>query len=147
MNTAIQCHYGAAIDGRTHKVAAVTGLFWRLRILAAALGKTSGDMMSMTLGFGYLGSLFITAAFLSSMLFISLGDFFSDRAGLGYLAASAITVLVVAVVYLLHRSARLPSMLAFRAAFVRTRPFGATFGDLLTKPTAHNGLGRVAVSR
>ena len=31
-------------------------------------------------------------------------------------------------------------VLLFWVAFVLTRPFGATFGDVLTKPTAHGGL-------
>ena len=31
-------------------------------------------------------------------------------------------------------------MLLFWVAFVLTRPFGATFGDVLTKPAAHGGL-------
>ena len=31
-------------------------------------------------------------------------------------------------------------MLLFWVAFVLTRPFGATFGDVLTKPAARGGL-------
>jgi len=32
-------------------------------------------------------------------------------------------------------------VLLFWIAFILTRPFGATFGDLLTKPIAGGGLG------
>jgi uncharacterized membrane-anchored protein len=35
---------------------------------------------------------------------------------------------------------RLSRVMLFWVAFVLTRPFGATFGDLLTKPIAKGGL-------
>ncbi len=41
---------------------------------------------------------------------------------------------------LLHYFTKLSDVLLFWIAFVFTRPFGATFGDLLTKPLDHGGL-------
>ncbi|MGH1437366.1 MAG: hypothetical protein ACRBG0_23200, partial [Lewinella sp.] len=41
---------------------------------------------------------------------------------------------------LLHYTTRLNQVLLFWIAFIFTRPFGATFGDLLTKPIAKGGL-------
>ncbi len=41
---------------------------------------------------------------------------------------------------LLHFFTKVPGLVLFWLAFVLTRPFGATFGDLLTKPVSHGGL-------
>jgi uncharacterized membrane-anchored protein len=40
----------------------------------------------------------------------------------------------------LHFLTKIPGTILFWFAFVLTRPFGATFGDLLTKPTTNGGL-------
>lgn len=42
---------------------------------------------------------------------------------------------------LLHFYTKVSSLLLFWIAFVLTRPFGATFGDLLTKMPEHGGVG------
>jgi uncharacterized membrane-anchored protein len=47
---------------------------------------------------------------------------------------------VIAVVLLLHYFTRINTVFLFWAAFIFTRPFGATFGDLLTKEHARGGL-------
>ncbi|MCF8237402.1 MAG: hypothetical protein K9I85_04545 [Saprospiraceae bacterium] len=55
------------------------------------------------------------------------------------------TALIIAVVVSLHYFSRLNQVLLFWIAFIFTRPFGATFGDLLTKPLAKGGLDLGAV--
>jgi uncharacterized membrane-anchored protein len=47
---------------------------------------------------------------------------------------------VLIVVAVLHFTTRLSPVVLFWIAFVLTRPFGATFGDFLTKPLDHGGL-------
>lgn len=47
---------------------------------------------------------------------------------------------LLAAIVLAHYFTRLSSVFLFWAAFVLTRPFGATVGDLLTKPVAKGGL-------
>jgi uncharacterized membrane-anchored protein len=47
---------------------------------------------------------------------------------------------VIVVVAALHYLTRMNEVLLFWIAFVFTRPFGATFGDFLTKPHAQGGL-------
>ncbi|MDI9712419.1 hypothetical protein QM261_17980 [Acinetobacter baumannii] len=47
---------------------------------------------------------------------------------------------LLAAIVLAHYFTRLSGVLLFWAAFVLTRPFGATVGDLLTKPVAKGGL-------
>ena len=46
----------------------------------------------------------------------------------------------IIVVVLLHYFTKLNEVLLFWIAFVFTRPFGATFGDFLTKPLSSGGL-------
>ena len=48
--------------------------------------------------------------------------------------------LYIAIVVALHYLTRLNDVLLFWIAFIFTRPFGATFGDLLTKPLEQGGL-------
>jgi uncharacterized membrane-anchored protein len=76
----------------------------------------------------------------SNTLGTSLGDFTSDDSGLGYLGSAALfsgVLLLLAVVYAFSKVSR---VLLFWAAFILTRPLGATLGDFLTKPLAHGGL-------
>ncbi|SOS17880.1 putative membrane protein [Pseudomonas syringae pv. cerasicola] len=46
----------------------------------------------------------------------------------------------IALVVVLHFTTRLSSIMLFWIAFVLTRPFGATLGDVLTKPYEKGGL-------
>lgn len=212
-----------------NKVAAVTLLFWLMKIVATTLGETLGDFISMTLNLGYVVGILVTLVFfiiillvqlnvkkyipavywlviigtttlgteisdfidrtlktgylvgsliLLSGLLISLflwykkygnlevypifernkefyywtailfsnslgtafGDFLSDNLGLGYMTGALVTGLIILIVIMLHYFTKLNHVLLFWIAFVFTRPFGATFGDLLTKPLAKGGL-------
>lgn len=85
--------------------------------------------------------LFYWAAILvSNTLGTALGDFLADDSGLGF-AGGAILIgsllLITALAYFLTRVSRVA---LFWIAFILTRPFGATFGDVLTKPHDHGGL-------
>jgi uncharacterized membrane-anchored protein len=51
-----------------------------------------------------------------------------------------VTAGIIVLVLLLHYLTRINDIILFWIAFVFTRPFGATFGDFLTKPTAKGGL-------
>lgn len=212
-----------------NKVAAVTILFWLMKIVATTLGETLGDFISMTLNLGYIMGIIITLVFFILILSVQLtlkkysppvywmviigtttlgteisdfidrtlhagylvgslillfgllislflwnkrygnlevypiserskefyywiailfsnslgtafGDFLSDNLGLGYMTGACITGLIILIVVLLHYFTKINHVLLFWIAFVFTRPFGATFGDLLTKPLAKGGL-------
>ena len=75
----------------------------------------------------------------SQTLGTALGDWVAD-AGLGYgggaLAFGALLLGLAA----LYVWTRLSHVLLFWAAFILTRPLGATVGDVLDKPVAHGGL-------
>ncbi len=46
-----------------NKVAAVTALFWLMKIVATTLGETLGDFISMTLNLGYTTGILVTLSF------------------------------------------------------------------------------------
>ena len=76
----------------------------------------------------------------SNTLGTALGDFAADNGGLGFEGGALVfgaAILVVAAAYFFTR---LSHALLFWAAFILTRPLGATVGDLLTKPHAAGGL-------
>ncbi|MCJ7936221.1 MAG: hypothetical protein MUW56_21965 [Chryseobacterium sp.] len=81
-----------------------------------------------------------TAILFSNSLGTAFGDFLSDNLGMGYLTGAFITGLIILIVVVLHYFTKINHVILFWIAFVFTRPFGATFGDLLTKPIAKGGL-------
>lgn len=85
--------------------------------------------------------IFYWLAFLiANTLGTAAGDFLADGLGMGFAeSALLITGLLIAIV-LLHFYTKVSGTLLFWLAFVLTRPFGATFGDLLTKPHDKGGL-------
>jgi len=80
------------------------------------------------------------AILFSNTLGTALGDFLADSSGLGFLGGAVLIGSLIALVVLAKYFTRINSVLLFWIAFVLTRPFGATFGDLLTKPVANGGL-------
>ena len=83
---------------------------------------------------------FWIAVLFSNSLGTAFGDFLKDNLGFSYLLGAAITGGIIVFVVLLHYYTRINHILLFWIAFIFTRPFGATFGDFLTKPLAKGGL-------
>lgn len=81
-----------------------------------------------------------TAILFSNTLGTALGDFLADNSGLGFLGGAALIAGLLGLVVLATYFTRFNQVILFWIAFVLTRPFGATFGDLLTKPVAKGGL-------
>ncbi|GLY85018.1 COG4705 family protein [Actinoallomurus iriomotensis] len=84
--------------------------------------------------------LFWAAILVSNTLGTSMGDFLSDSSGLGYGGGALLITGLLAGLLALKYVPAVPNVLLFWLAFVLTRPFGATAGDLLTKPAAKGGL-------
>ena len=76
----------------------------------------------------------------SNTLGTALGDFLADDSGLGFLGSWLLITGCLAVIVAAHFFTKIPKVLLFWLAFILTRPFGATFGDLLTKTTDKGGL-------
>ena len=79
----------------------------------------------------------------SQTLGTALGDWAAD-AGLGYGGGALLFAAILACVALLYFRTRISRVLLFWAAFILTRPLGATIGDFFDKPIAEGGL---AISR
>src|SRR5436305_3962411 len=80
----------------------------------------------------------ITITF-SQTLGTALGDWIAD-AGLGYSGGALVFGAGLAVLAILYFTTRVSRVLLFWAAFILTRPLGATVGDFLDKPIAKGGL-------
>jgi len=80
------------------------------------------------------------AILFSNTLGTALGDFLADDSGLGFLGGAVLIAGLIGLVVLANCFTRLNRVMLFWIAFVLTRPFGATFGDFLTKPIEKGGL-------
>ena len=76
----------------------------------------------------------------SNTLGTALGDFVATSTGLGFQRGALVFAGLIAVVAALHFFTAIPESVLFWAAYVLTRPLGATLGDTLTKPVADGGL-------
>ena len=75
----------------------------------------------------------------SQTLGTALGDWVAD-AGLGYGGGALLFGAALAILAALYFATRIGHVLLFWAAFILTRPLGATVGDFLDKPVAKGGL-------
>jgi uncharacterized membrane-anchored protein len=76
----------------------------------------------------------------SQTLGTALGDWMADTTGLGYRGGALVFAAGLAVIAALYRWTKVSRTALFWAAFVLTRPLGATVGDFLDKPVDHGGL-------
>ena len=76
----------------------------------------------------------------SQTLGTALGDWIADTGDLGYRGGALIFAAGLAVIAGLYFWTRVSRVTLFWAAFILTRPLGATAGDFLDKPLDHGGL-------
>ena len=76
----------------------------------------------------------------SQTLGTALGDWMADDTGLGYEGAALVFGAALAIVATLYFWTKISRVVLFWAAFILTRPLGATVGDFLDKPVDHGGL-------
>jgi uncharacterized membrane-anchored protein len=76
----------------------------------------------------------------SQTLGTALGDWMADTGGLGYEGGALVFGAGLAVIAGLYFWTSASRVLLFWAAFILTRPLGATVGDFLDKPTSQGGL-------
>lgn len=129
---------------RTLGLGYATGSLILAGLLALILGvwKTAEGTLSVNRVATRKGELFYwTAILISNTLGTALGDYLADDSGLGFLGGAAVISCLLAILVACHVLTRLSPVLLFWTAFILTRPFGATFGDLLTKPLTQGGLG------
>ena len=75
----------------------------------------------------------------SQTLGTALGDWIADTGGLGYEGGAIVFAAALLLLIGLYYGTRLSRVFLFWAAFILTRPLGATVGDLLDKPVAKGG--------
>lgn len=80
------------------------------------------------------------AILFSNTLGTAFGDYLADDSGLGFFGSAVLIGIILLIIILLHYFTKISGVFLFWIAFVLTRPFGATFGDLLTKTTEKGGL-------
>ena len=76
----------------------------------------------------------------SQTLGTALGDWVADDTGLGYGGGAMVFGAGLAMLALLYFFTRISRVFLFWAAFILTRPLGATVGDFLDKPVSDGGM-------
>ncbi len=113
-----------------------------LLLITLAVWRSSTGSLSVTnITSRKAESFYWTAILFSNTLGTALGDFLADSSGLGFGGGALLIGSLLVVIILAHYFTPISKVVLFWAAFVLTRPFGATFGDLLTKPPAKGGVG------
>src|SRR5262249_56408159 len=148
------------------KVPEVTLGFWIIKIFATTLGETGGDTVTMTwlkadvmvnsegtisvntVSRPRVEAFYWAAITFSQTLGTALGDWIADTGDLGYEGGALLFVGGLAITAALYYWTDVSRVLLFWAAFILTRPLGATLGDFPDKPLDHGGfaLSRPAAS-
>jgi uncharacterized membrane-anchored protein len=82
-----------------------------------------------------------TAILFTFALGTAAGDLVAEGLHLGYATSALIFAGIIAAITFAHYQFKLNSIWAFWMAYVLTRPFGASCGDLLSQAKANGGLG------
>jgi uncharacterized membrane-anchored protein len=84
----------------------------------------------------------------SNTLGTAVGDCVATTTGLGFERGALVFAGLLALVAAAYYFTNIPDSVLFWAAYVLTRPLGATLGDTLTKPHTDGGLalGRIISS-
>jgi uncharacterized membrane-anchored protein len=82
-----------------------------------------------------------TTIMFSQTLGTALGDWLADSSGLGYNGSALLIAAVLAAIAALYFLTDVSRTFLFWAAFILTRPLGATLANSLDKPIANGGLG------
>lgn len=109
--------------------------------LMAVLGLwylSQGSISVETVSTPKVEAFYWAAITFSQTLGTALGDWTADSTGLGYEGGALVFAAALAVIAAAYYRTNLSRVLLFWAAFILTRPLGATAGDLLDKPV-HDG--------
>ena len=128
---------------RTLGLGYAQGTIILLGILIAILTywrSTEGSLSVVNIETFKVEVLYWVAILFSNTLGTALGDFLADDSGLGFAGGALLIGVLLALVVVAVYFTRISRVLLFWIAFVLTRPFGATFGDVLTKTPDKGGL-------
>jgi uncharacterized membrane-anchored protein len=111
--------------------------------LLAVLGLwygSAGTISVNTVSTPKLEAFYWAAITFSQTLGTALGDWIADTGGLGYEGGALVFAAGLALVVALYLGTGISRVMLFWAAFILTRPLGATVGDFLDKPVRNGGL-------
>lgn len=114
-----------------------------LACLVVALGlwyRSQGTIAVDTVTTPKVEAFYWAAITFSQTLGTALGDWLADTGGLGYEGGALVFAAGLAIVVGLYFWTNLSRVALFWAAFILTRPLGATVGDFLDKPASDGGL-------
>jgi uncharacterized membrane-anchored protein len=114
-----------------------------LACLAGVLGIwywSQGTVSANSVSTPKVEAFYWAAITFSQTLGTALGDWMADTGGLGYEGSALVFAAGLAVIAGLYFWTNVSRVLLFWAAFILTRPFGATVGDFLDKPMNQGGL-------
>ena len=101
---------------------------------------TQGSVSVETVSTPKVEAFYWTAITLSQTLGTALGDWTADTSGLGYGGGAIVFAVELAACAAAYYWTNVSRVLLFWAAFILTRPLGATVGDFLDKPVDDGGL-------
>ena len=117
------------------------GVLLSILLVIVGFWKLSGESMNVAGSMTRKAECFYWSAILvSNTLGTALGDCMADTLNLGFALSAGIIGSLLIICVALTYFTKVSRVLLFWVAFVLTRPFGATFGDLLTKSKAKGGL-------
>jgi uncharacterized membrane-anchored protein len=116
-----------------------TLLFVSLMAVLALWYWTQGSIAVETVTTPKVEAFYWAAITFSQTLGTALGDWMADS-GLGYAGAALVFAAALLILIGLYYWTQVSRVFLFWAAFILTRPLGATFGDFLDKPLNHGGL-------
>jgi uncharacterized membrane-anchored protein len=115
-------------------------LFACLMVVLGAWYWTLGSISVTTVNTPKVEAFYWLAITFSQTLGTALGDWMADNTGLGYgRGALVFGVGLVALAFACYRT-NISRVFLFWAAFILTRPLGATVGDFLDKPISDGGM-------
>jgi uncharacterized membrane-anchored protein len=115
-------------------------LFTCLMIVLALWYWSEGTISVNTVSTPRVEAFYWAAITFSQTLGTALGDWIADTGGLGYEGGALVFGAGLAVLAALYFWTDVSRVSLFWAAFILTRPLGATLGDFLDKPLEHGGL-------
>jgi len=117
-----------------------TLLFGCLLVVLALWFWSEGTIAVDTVTTPKVEAFYWAAITFSQTLGTALGDWAADTGGLGYAGGALIFGAGLALLAAAYYRTNISRVFLFWAAFILTRPLGATVGDLLDKPLNHGGL-------
>jgi uncharacterized membrane-anchored protein len=117
-----------------------TLLFGCLMAVLALWYWSEGTISVNTVSTPRVEAFYWAAITFSQTLGTALGDWIADTGGLGYEGGALVFAAGLIVLAALYYWTNVSRVLLFWAAFILTRPLGATVGDFLDKPVNQGGL-------